>query len=143
MADSGLEDTFNTIMCFINLKLKLVQRLREFTNEKLVSLKFADTYQVDASDSEAPEEVEKIEVSKLEAKHIKFSKSYPPAQNKGKSDIKLGQRYVKTDAKPKQTLVIDYRPNREIRKPSFKPKTSFISTAVSYTHLTLPTIYSV
>jgi len=85
---------------------------------------------VDASDSEAPEEVEQFEVSKLEAKHIKLSKSHPPAQNKGKSDIKLGQRYVKTDAKPKQTLVIDYRPNREIRKPSFKPKTSFISTVM-------------
>ncbi len=31
LADNLLEDTFNTIMCFINLKLTLVQRLREFT----------------------------------------------------------------------------------------------------------------
>ncbi len=52
LADSGLDDTFNTIMHFINLKLTLVQRLREFTNEKLVSLKFADTYQVYASEAE-------------------------------------------------------------------------------------------
>jgi len=128
LADSGLEDTFNMIMRFVNLKVTLIQRLREFTDEKSVSLKFADTYQVYASDSETPEEVEQFKVAKLEAKQMKFSKSHQPAQNKGKSDVKLGQRYVKTDTKPKQTLVIDYRPNREVRKPSFKPKTSFVST---------------
>jgi len=115
-------------MCFINLKLKLVQRLREFTNEKSVSLKFADTYQVDTSGTEVSDEVEEVEVSKLEAKQIKFSNSHPPTQNKGKSDVNLGQRYAKADAKPKQTLAIDYKPNREVRKPGFKPKKSFIST---------------
>ncbi len=41
LADCRLEDTFNMIMHFINLKLTLVQRLTEFTNEKLVSLKFS------------------------------------------------------------------------------------------------------
>ncbi len=72
--------------------------------------------------------MEEVEVSKLEAKQSKFSKTHPPAQNKVYSDVKLGNRYVKTDTKPKQTLAIDYKPNREVRKPSFKPKTSFIST---------------
>jgi hypothetical protein len=87
-------------MRFINLKLKSVQRLREFTDEKSVSLKFADTYQVDASEAKTSDEVEDVEVSKLEAKQINFSKSHLPAQKKGKSDVKLGQSYVKTDAKP-------------------------------------------
>ena len=41
LADSGLEDTFNTIMRFINLKLTLVQTLREFTDKRSVSLKFS------------------------------------------------------------------------------------------------------
>ena len=68
LADSGLQDTFNTIMRFINLKLTLVQRLRELTDKKSVSLKFADTYQVDASEPETSDEVEEVEVSKLEAK---------------------------------------------------------------------------
>jgi hypothetical protein len=63
-ADSGLEDTFNMIMCFVNLKVTLVQRLREFTDEKLISLKFVDTYQVDVSDAEASDEVEQVEVFK-------------------------------------------------------------------------------
>jgi hypothetical protein len=58
LADSGLEDTFIMIMNFVNIKVTLIQRLREFTDKKLVSLKFVDTYQVDASDSEASEEVE-------------------------------------------------------------------------------------
>jgi len=128
LAESGLEDTFNTIMRFVSFKLTLIQRLREFTDEKSVSLKFADTYQVDASEPETSDEVEEVEVSKLEAKQSKFSKTHPPAQNKVYSDVKLGKRYVKTDAKPKQTLAIDYKPNREVRKPVFKPKTSFIST---------------
>ncbi len=92
-----------------------------------MSLKFVDTYQVDASDSEASEGVEQVEIAKLESKQIMFSKSHPPAQNKGKSDVKLGQHYIKTDAKPKQTLAIEYRPNREVRKPGFKPKSSFFS----------------
>ncbi len=83
---------------------------------------------MDASKAEVSDEVEEVEVSKLEAKQIKFSKFHPLAQNKGKSDIKLGQRYAKADARPKQTLTIDYKPNREVRKPSFKPKTSFVST---------------
>ena len=63
-ADSGLEDTFNMIMCFVNHKVTLVQRLREFTDEKLISLKFVDTYQVDVSDAEASDEVEQVEVFK-------------------------------------------------------------------------------
>ena len=113
LADSGLEDTFNTIMRFINLKLTLVQRLREFTDKNSVSLKFADSYQVDVSEPETSDEVE--EVSKLEAKQSKSSKTHPPAQNKVYSDVKLGKRQVKTDSKPKQTLAIDYKPNREVR----------------------------
>ena len=58
LAESGLEDTFNTIMRFVSFKLTLIQRLREFTDEKSVSLKFADTYQVDASEPETSDEVE-------------------------------------------------------------------------------------
>ncbi len=103
------------------LSLFYSQRLREFTDEKSVSLKFADTYQVDASEPETSDEVEEVEVSKLEAKQSKSSKTHPPTQNKVYSDVKLGKRYVKTDAKPKQTLAIDYKPNREVRKPVFKP----------------------
>jgi hypothetical protein len=132
LADSGLEDTFKKIMRFINLKLTLVQRLREFTDEKSVGLKFADIYQADASETKVSDESEEVEVSKQEAKQIKFSKSHPPNQNKGKYDVKLGQCYVKTDAKPYQTLAIDYKPNREVRKPGFKPKTSFISTEMFF-----------
>ena len=64
LADSGLEDTFNMIMCLVNHKVTLVQRLREFTDEKLISLKFVDTYQVDVSDAEASDEVEQVEVFK-------------------------------------------------------------------------------
>ena len=60
LAGSGLEDTFNTIMRFINLKLILVQRLREFTDKKSVSLKFPDNYQVDASEAETSNEVEEV-----------------------------------------------------------------------------------
>ncbi len=82
---------------------------------------------MDASDSEASEGVEQVEIAKLESEQIKFSKSHPPAQNKRKSDVKLGQHYMKTDAKPKQTLAIEYRPNRKVRKPGFKPKASFFS----------------
>ncbi len=79
LADSGLKYTFNKIMHFIHHKLTLVQSLREFTDKKLVSLKFADTYQVDASKPETSDEVEEVKVSKLEAKQSKFSKSHPPA----------------------------------------------------------------
>jgi hypothetical protein len=79
-----------------------------------VSLNFSDTHHI-----------EQIDVAKLNAK---LSKSHLPAQNRGKSEIKLGQQYVKTVANPKQTLVIDYRPNKEVRKPSFKPKSSIVST---------------
>jgi hypothetical protein len=117
LADSRLEDTFNMIMRFINLKLTLIQRLREFTNEKSVSLKIADTYQVDASESEVSDEVEEVEVSKLEAKQVKFSKTHPPAQNKVYSYVKLGKRCVKTDAKTKQTLAIDYKPTGRLESP--------------------------
>ena len=55
-------------MRFVSFKLTLIQRLREFTDEKSVSLKFTDTYQVDASKAEVSDEVEDLEVSKLEAK---------------------------------------------------------------------------
>jgi hypothetical protein len=52
--------------------------------KKLVSLKFADTYQVDTSDSEASEVVEQVKVAKVEAKQIKCSKSPLPAQKSKK-----------------------------------------------------------
>jgi hypothetical protein len=47
---------------------------------------------VDASEPEASDEVEEVDVSKLEAKQVKFSKTHPPAQNKVYFDIKLGKR---------------------------------------------------
>jgi hypothetical protein len=89
LADSGLEHTFIMIMRFVNLKVTLVQRLMEFTEEISASSKFVDTYQVDASDSESSEVVEQVEIAKLEFKQIKFSKSHPPAQNK----VNLTLRY--------------------------------------------------
>ncbi len=76
---------------------------------------FADTYQVDASEAETSEEVEQVDVAKLSAKQIKFSNSHPLSQKRGNSDFKLGQWYVKTVSNPKQTLTIDYRPNKEVR----------------------------
>jgi hypothetical protein len=72
LADSALEDTINMIVHFVNCKVTLVQRLRAFTDEKSVNLKFTDTYQMDASNSEVSDEVEQVEVSKLEAKQSRL-----------------------------------------------------------------------
>ena len=63
--------------------------------------------------------------------------------------VQTALNYINNDTKPTKTVITQSHPEKAANKPIIRGKLNnklgkmFCGSAVSYTHLTLPTIYSV